>query len=118
MADKLWRTLRTTVVWLPTRHWALTPSQIAAALTLGRIATPTTARLVAHLDPAALATGLPGSAQLATTPARAARILVTGGRRVVIPAIAGQRPLTVYHLPLTAYQPAPATLAVEAGTRG
>jgi len=139
LADKLRRTLRTTVVWLPQRHWALTPSQIAAALTLRRVTTPTAARLVAHLDPAALAAGLPGSAQLAMNPARDARIVVTGGRHVVIPAVAGRRPnyvalaaemlrsppgRAVYHLPLTVYQPALTTAKakaeafVKARTRG
>ncbi len=132
MADKLRRTLRTTVVWLPTRHWALMPSQIAAALTLRRVTTPTAARLVAHLDPAALAAGLPGSAQLATMPARDARIVTRGGRGVVIPAVEGRRPnyvalaaemlrsplsRAVYHLPLTVYQPARADHGQSCGAR-
>jgi len=129
MADKLRRTLRTTVVWLPMRHWALTPARIAAALALRRVTTPTAARLVGRLDPAALAAGLPGSAQLATIPARDARIIMTGGRAVVIPVVEGRRPnyvalaaemlrsplgRAVYHLPLTTYQPALTTAKAEA----
>ncbi len=131
LADKLRRTLRTTVVWLPMRHWALTPARIAAALTLRRVTTPTAARLVGRLDPAALAAGLPGSAQLATTPARDARIVTRGGRDVVIPAVEGRRPnyvalaaemlrsppgRAVYHLPLTSYQPTLTTAKAEAET--
>jgi len=133
MADKLRHTLRTTVVWLPMRHWALTPARIAAALTLRRVTTPTAARLVAHLDPAALSAELPGSAQLATVTARDARIVVTGGRAVVIPAAEGRRPnyvalaaemlrsppgRAVYHLPLTPVQPAPTMTKAAALTRG
>jgi len=133
MADKLRRTLRTTVVWLPMRHWALTPARIAAALTLRRVTTPTAARLVAHLDPAALSSELPGSVQLATIPARDARIVVTGGRAVVIPFVEGRRPnyvalaaemlrsppgRAVYHLPLISYQPALTTAKAAVQTRG
>ncbi len=123
MADQLRRTLRTTVVWLPRRHWALTPRQIAAALTLKRVVTPTTAHLVARLDPAALAARLPGSAGLVATKGRAATIVARGGHLARTQAVVGRYPnyaalaaemlrpppgRAVYHLPIGAYPPAPA----------
>jgi len=119
MADELKRTLRTTVVWLPGRHWAITPAQIAAALTLERVRTGTTARLVARLDSAAIAARLPGSERLARGAARGPAVVVRAGRLVGTPAVAGRYPnyaalademlrsppgRAVYHLPISVDQ--------------
>jgi len=122
MADQLRRTLRTTVVWLPRRHWAITPRQIAAALTLGRVVTPTTARLVARLDLAALAARLPGSAGLVATQDQAVPPVARGRQSGLVPVVAARRPnyaalaaemlrppagRAVYHLPIAIDPPAP-----------
>jgi vancomycin resistance protein YoaR len=132
VAARLQRTLRTTVVWLPQRHWAIPPAAIAAALTLQRVPAVTGTRLVAHLDHAALARDLPGSAPLATTPARDAAVVKRGDRYVVIHAVAGHRPnyaalaaemvaappgRAVYHLPIATITPARTTAAAEALAR-
>ncbi len=118
LADQLRRTLRTTVVWLPRRHWAIPPARIAAALTVERVPTRADMRLVARLDPTAIAARLPGSWRLAYVPAQAATVAVRGGRMVRVPAVTGRYPnyaalaaemlrsppgRAVYHLPITSY---------------
>lgn len=132
VAARLQRTLRTTVVWLPQRHWAIAPAIIAAALALQRVPTADGARLVPHLDAAAIARALPDSTALAAALARNAAVVKRGNRYVVIPAAAGTRPnyaalaaemvvappgRAVYHLPIAAVAPARTTAAAEALAR-
>jgi hypothetical protein len=126
--------LRTTVVWLPQRHWAIPPAAIAAALTLQRIPAVTGAHLAPHLDPVALAAHLPGAAALAGNPPRNAAVIRRGARYVVIPAVEGHRPnyaalaaemlaspcppcRAVYHLPIAPIAPRLTTAAAEALAR-
>lgn len=130
VARQLRRTLRTTVVWLPQRHWAIPPVAIVAMVAMHRIAAPTGARLVASLDSAALAAHLPGSAPLTRTPARSAAVVNRQGRYVVIPAVKGSHAnyaalaaemlrsptppgRAVYHLPITFYAPPLTTAAAQ-----
>src|SRR5207249_4928196 len=134
VAARLRPTLRTTVVWLPQRHWAIPPAAIAGALTLQRIPAITGARLVPRLDPAAIAAHLPGSSALAGNPPRNAAVVRRGARYVVIPAVAGHHPnyaalaaemlaspcppcRAVYHLPIATDAPALTTAAAEALAR-
>ncbi len=115
VAARLRRTLRTTVVWLPGRHWAIAPAQIARALTLVRVPSIDGARLVARLDAAAIASYLPGSAALAAVAPRHATTIRRGGRIITVAARPGRRAnyaalaaemlaappgRAVYHLPL------------------
>ncbi len=123
VAARLRLTLRTTVVWLPRRHWAIPAATIARALTIQRVPAIGGARLVPHLDVAAIAAALPGSAALVSNAPRKATVVRRGGRDVLVPAVQGHRPdyaalaaemlasptppgRAVYHLPIAAYSPA------------
>jgi len=131
-AARLRRILRTAVVWLPRRHWALTPASIAGALRLRRIPHVSGALLTPRLDTRSIAAALLGSRALASAAARDAAVITRGGRGVVVPAIAGHRPnyealvaemlaapagRAVYHLPIATYDPAVTTAMAVATAR-